>query len=446
MKYSLIAALIFLFCSAAQGQPPFDLQEKKLAESEKKIQKFSERRKRATEKYLSHFNKSEQKFLQRLCKKDPQMADVLFLSHAQGQQRLNRILNGTYKNHFDKPTSIYNSYNDTLFNSIECAGDANALLALKNYKKQLANEEYIKDYMRHQKLTIKKVAVNLPNLKNSFKRLDRYSYYYIQQLNDYDEWFGKTDKLEEKAMELLKRNTDFSKFMEANSSLSSITKIPSDWGKNIEGLQTNSTVKDLQQKSLNGLTDEGKELVKENLTEGSSLIRKMKSELPQLANAADVPDFKPNPLKTKRKIDRLHFGFDFQFDNRTSLIPKGITTGLNGEYQLNPLLSIGTGIAYHASFNKTAGENKNSLSSSYTLRSYIDYKLKSILFLTMNYERINLVPFHRPKTIESALIGLKIKYSVKGKLAPSISLMYDLLYDKHVPETPMIVYRVGWII
>ena len=51
---------------------------------------------------------------------------------------------------------------------------------------------------------------------------------------------------------------------------------------------------------------------------------------------------------------------------------------------------------------------------------------------------------------KSALAGLTKKYSMnsplkKGKkVKGTMSVLYDFLYNKHVPPTPAVVWRVGW--
>jgi hypothetical protein len=441
MKLLAPLLLAFVFASGiVSGQQPGSIQSDFIKGATTKLQKFTERRKLASAKYLQKFKKREERFLRRLCKKDPQKADALYRSAAQSQQRLNKKLSGQYKNPFEKTSTVYNPYDDSLLNAVGYSGDMASVKAAGAYRDELKNEACVKDYMRSEKLSMKKIAVDIPEMRGAFKGVDKGAYYYMQQLHDYDEWFSKTDKWEELGMNALKGNADFSKFMNTNSRLASFPKVPSGWQQSAEGLQTTKMVKELQQGDWNNLTDEGKTMAKDKLTDGAYQIFKLKTELPQLSNAADIPDFKPNPLKTKRLVDRMHYGFDFQFDNRASFIPKGITVSLSGEYDLLPKMAIGLGGGYHAPFKKVKSESKD-LPAAVTLRSYIDYQIKSILFFTVDYDRTYPAS---GKNIESAMAGLKLKYSNNEKLSPSFSLMYDLLFDQHNPKTQMIVYRIGW--
>jgi hypothetical protein len=443
MKSAFLVLFLFLLFSSIQAQNPIKDENIFLSKITDKLNYFSSKRKISTANYLKKFNKSQETFLKKLCKKDSQKADALYRELAQSQQRLNRKVSGQYKNPFEKTTATYNSYNDTLFNALNCSGDNKALNAAGNYKKQLQNENYIRDYMRQQKLSMKNASLEVPSMKYFFRGIDKSSYYYVQQLNDYDRSFSQIDQWENFGINLLKQKTDFSKLMSENSQATSLASIPNDWGKDITGLQTNELVKASQQKDWNNLTEEGKELAKDKLTDGAKQISRMKTDLPKISNAADVPEFTPNPLKTKRTIDRLHYGFDFQFNHQSSMVPKGITLGLNSEYDLLPKLDIGLGFAYYSSFQKTYSENKNDIPKPFTIRFYSDYKIRSLLFFTFNYERIY------PKTFNTwthnAMAGLKLKYPKAKKLAPYISFMYNFLYEQQVPKTQMIVYRIGWI-
>ena len=100
------------------------------------------------------------------------------------------------------------------------------------------------------------------------------------------------------------------------------------------------------------------------------------------------------------------------------------------------------------------GKNWNSIHFTHQgigLRSFVDYKLNSILFLEGGYEKNykqQIKSFDQLKERkywqDSGLIGLKIKYNRGGKYGATMSLLYDFLHDEHSPESPALVYRLGY--
>jgi hypothetical protein len=443
-KSILKFGLLFFSYLTSQAQLPSKLQTDFLNQCQRKTEKFKYRRSNTSEKYLSRFNKSEEKYLRKLCRINPQKADAFYKSWAQSQQRLNKKMNGDYINPFADSTLYYNPYNDSLFSAMEYTGDSLSLVSLNDYKHQLRKEDYIKEYMRQQKQCLKKLTAQTPEMQNSYKALDKDSYYFIQQLKEYDEWFKEKNKLEQYAMNAFNTNKDFNNYFQNHSSQYSGSQIASDWGKSITDLQTNTSVKELQQKSISSLTNEGKELTKEKLSEGMAKISKMKLDFPEIANAEDIPNFKPNPLKTKRTKDRLHYNLDIQFDNKNPFAPQGINLGPSIEYDLLPSSDIGLGFNSHIPFKKVNTESNNETPVTFKILSYFDQKVKNIFYINACYDYD--LTSQNELNKNDFLIGCKVKYSKVKKLAPSISILYDFFHNQHTPHTQMIVYRISFTI
>jgi hypothetical protein len=173
-----------------------------------------------------------------------------------------------------------------------------------------------------------------------------------------------------------------------------------------------------------------------------------------VTNAADVPGFKTNPLKTKRFIERLKFGVNIQFNPTTKFLPSSSTIGLQLFYKLTVKSDIGVGASNIIGMGNSVN-NLHLSNQGFNLRSFFDYKLESFLYTTAAFEK-NYTPVSSMKVkyselnysngiwTTSVLAGLTQKYRMKKQTFGTISFLYDFLHDQHIPPTPAIVCRIGW--
>jgi hypothetical protein len=220
---------------------------------------------------------------------------------------------------------------------------------------------------------------------------------------------------------------------------------------NLENLTpTLASTKKLISDRISELAQTGEGLSAKKAEETKNLFKKLKASPIKSGTLADAPDFKPNPLKTKRFIDRVTYGGNLQFIPSTYIYPLGCGLGAQVAYQLHVKSSAGLGASYTAGFGKDIGHLKYS-HSGYGVRSFIDYQLKKILYLQGGAER-NFLPqtkallgetiFTNQLTpVNAALLGLKIKANSTKQSSQTLEISYNFL---HTERSPAMVVRAGW--
>ena len=264
--------------------------------------------------------------------------------------------------------------------------------------------------------------------------------------------FGDLSNIDEKVLKILSGNSEFKKLLANTGQLSAFSAVPQDWGKSIEGLQTIIETKGIMNTSIADLGSEAKNVVEQNMKPMMTSVEKLKSgDYGNISNAADIPSFKPSALKTKPFADRLSLGYNFQLNQSNYGFPATATIGLQADYKLTSKIKPGIGVSYILGMG-SGWDNINFTHQGIGLRSFVDYKISNILYISCGYERNSLPPSNQKKELgtknwnwrEIALGGIKLKYNTKVKLIPTMSFQYDFLNDQNNPPSPAFVYRVGW--
>lgn len=457
LLYFIVA--LFLQGTAQQNQLP----ELDFSKSLNKVSSFVEKKNHISQKRLKSFDKHQQKFFNKLCKKNPQQADALYLRWALRKQQLNAEL--TKPLSASKKTSgVYNPFHDSLSTLLSFMKDtlisAEASTISAEFDKATRDQRAIGDYLREQKNFMGKVVKDYPDLAKSFTKLNKDAYYFIQENHYLDKFFKQSKLLKEELFQNLAHHKDFGKYFKDNNALAGMFKTPKDWGKSLQGLQTNASVAQIQQQALKHLNlPDISSFVSDKFKQGETTVKAMKTSLPWLNNAGDLPSFKPNKLKGKPTSERMHYGFDFKFEDQKDYVPHGVSVGGNISYQLIMKGYIGAGVAYRAGFGSHINSqllNTNGI----TLRSFVDYQLHGMLYLSGGYEITSTPNQAKPNTeiapiavkgswygfdgYESLLMGLKIKREFLKKSAMTFSVQLDFLHDQHSPQTPFVIYKLGW--
>jgi len=158
--------------------------------------------------------------------------------------------------------------------------------------------------------------------------------------------------------------------------------------------------------------------------------------------------------ETKTFKQRLEYGSNFQFGKSNNLLPTTADIGLSIGYSLNDKSVAGIGASYKMGMGNIRHIRITHQGAS--LRSFIDWKLKKQFFITggmeMNY--LAALPDNtgvlEPKNMsnwqQSGLVGISKKISVKTKWFRStkVQLLYDFLWNQHVPVSQPVVFRVGY--
>jgi hypothetical protein len=296
-------------------------------------------------------------------------------------------------------------------------------------------------------------------LKKYLKGLNKEIYYYSQKVKEFKSILNDPKKLELTAFRTLQKIPSFKAFFEKNSYIATVfgfanyntyagvsaTSIP-----DFPGLQTVSQVERYASTAFNNT---GGGVNSDPLQQG---LGKLKNELDQLKSKssswdenAEMPDFKPNEMKSKSFLKRIELGTNLQFGRPNSLIPS--TADIAGQiaYKFHQNGSLGIGASYKLGYG-----NLRRLSISHQgvgIRSFLDYKLKGQFYINGGFEFNYHSSFRTINELRdfnawqsSALIGLSKKYRVSKKVKGSVIVLYDFLYYQHSPRTQPIVFRLGY--
>lgn len=427
---------------------------------EKKVNKRSQ-------KALERLSRQEKKMQARLAKIDPAAAKNIFSRSIDSMGNLQARLKQTAgKYDPSKLGAGYNGYFDTLQNSLSFLKDAKSLTgqskaiqdkvsgslqSVQQLQAQLQQAEQIKAYIRERKQQLKEQLMQYTGFTKDLEKFNKEAYYYGQQLKEYKALLKDKKKAEAKALEVLKKVPAYNDFLQKHSQLAGLFNFSAAGAApNLEGLQTRSQVEQLIQQRLGGGGPNAQAAVSQQMSQARERFNELKDKFPDVDNAADMPGFKPNEMKTKSFLQRLEFGGNMQFARSTQYFPT--TSDIAGQvaYKFHKNGSAGLGAAYKLGLG-TGFNNIRFSHQGVGLRSFLDWKLKGSFYINGGFEENYNAAFINTDQLRninnwqgSALIGISKKYKVSTKLKGNIILLYDFLYNQHVPQTDPIKLRLGY--
>ncbi|SEW38532.1 hypothetical protein SAMN05428988_4852 [Chitinophaga sp. YR573] len=436
------------------------LPEKYLSQVQHKSHHVEEQVNKRTEKALDRFAKQEKKMQAKLWKVDSVAAKNIF---TRSIDKLNGLKSGL-KNKVPGNVPLGgNADLDTLQNSLKFLDGSKDLLgsskdklssatqSVQDLQGKLQQAEEVKAYIRERRQQLKDQLAQYTGFGKDLQNMNKEAYYYGQQINEYKSLLKDKKKAEAKAVEMLKKVPAYNDFIQKHSQLASLFNLSaaSNTAQSLEGLQTRSQVEQLVQQRIGG-SPSAQAAVSQQMEQARSQFSELKSKFPELDNAGDMPDFKPNPMKTKSFLQRLEFGGNVQFQKSSKYYPT--TSDIAGQvaYKFHKNGSAGVGISYKLGL----GTGWNDIAISHQgvgLRSFVDWKLKGTFFINGGFEENYLSTFSHVEQLKnwkgwqgSALIGISKKYKISAKLKGNIMVLYDFLASRNVPSTSPVKLRMGY--
>jgi len=290
-----------------------------------------------------------------------------------------------------------------------------------------ARQQYLSDQLQQS------------GLGQAVKGMQREVSYYQQQANEYKEMFEKPEKMEAKLLDVLRRQSAFQQFFNKYSLLAGIFRMPGGDGNGaaVTGMQTRSSVmQDLSQRL--GGDEAARQAMSQGMEQGQQQLDQLKNKIMQ-----------PGDDEGGGMGRKTELGLNVQ-STRTHFFPATTDIGLNVGYKLNSRSVVGIGTSYKMGW----GENIQHIhisSQGVGLRSFLDWKLKGNLWITGGVEMNYLSAFRSIAALrnysawqQSALLGLTKKISTGKKLKANVQLLYDFLYNRQVPQTQPLLFRVGY--
>jgi hypothetical protein len=451
-----------------------DIPKKYLSTIDAKLDKYTTRVTNKTEKTLTRLAKWETKIKTLLEKVSPETAQRLFNN--------TQLTFATALEKYKQGQSIiteqrkkYNEYRDKLTTSIKYLEDqkdkldSKLLQPLAKAKEQLNNFEKTQDETDAMEQFIKErkkqlLDQSLQYLGNSkyVQKINKEAYYYVETIRNYKQIFTDKQKAEETALTILNKIPAFQKFIQQNSMLASLFRMPGAGpslfggagGGSLAGLQTRASVNTLIQNQIAAGGPNAVEQIRNNMQAAQAELNKLKDKVLKAGGSSsdmNMPDFKPNNTKTQTFKQRLEKGFNVQFAKNNSLVPTTADVAMHIGYKMNDKSVIGLGASYKAglgSIQRIAISHQG-----VGLRSYIDWKLKKQFYISGGYEMNHNAQFKNIQQLQqyyswqqAGLIGLSKKVQAKTKFfkGAKLQLLYDMLARTHLPVSQPVVFRVGY--
>lgn len=411
-----------------------------------------------TAQALDRFARQEKRMQAKLMKVDSTAAKRIFSHSIDSLQNmkagLGRKVSGLTSN-------AGGAYLDTLQNSLKFLQGSDKVLSggklagatqsVENLQNSLQQAEQVKAYLREQRQLLKQQLANYTGFGKELTNLNKEAYYYGQQLNEYKATLSDRKKAEEKAVALLKTLPAYNNFISQHSQFAGLFNLvgTSSNTASLAGLQTRSQVEQMVAQRL-GNDPAAQQAVNQQMAQARSQINELKDKYSNLDNAGDMPDFKPNPMKTKRFLQRLEFGGNVQFQKNTSYYPT--TTDIAGQvgYRFHKNGTAGIGVSYKLGM----GTGWNHIAFTHQgvgLRSFVDWKLKGTFYLNGGFEENYLTAITNVSELKnlslwkgSALLGVSKKYKINAKLKGNLMVLYDFLASRTVPATSSFKVRIGY--
>ncbi len=398
----------------------------------------------------------------------------------------------------DSNQQVSNSPNQQVA-TCNCSGLSEIKAANARLKKELKRSEMIGQYMRERQTFLNKALANTPDGVAAMQGMQQCTHYYSAQIKEYKSIFTDRSSIEKLVMGQLMKNQEFAQFMNANGQLALpaggrslstgegprvrledlLAQAPDETKALMTALQTpagakatnikqalDDTKNDAQnvagdaQKLKNDLGNVNSESDSLNQRISKSTNQQIPDSLnQQISNSPNqqANKWQPNPLRTKRFIDRIQYGCTFQADRRNYFFPLSGTLAGQTSFQMHKNSNIGLGASWIIGFDRLRGSAgtelpvvKSFASNGLGLRSFIDCRLRGSLYLQGCYE-INyrnslpnpqLLKPNPSSTSESCLLGLKLKYPSSNKRSkPTLEVLYDFMHNR--TGQPAFVLRMG---
>lgn len=287
--------------------------------------------------------------------------------------------------------------------------------------------------------------------------MQQQAYYYSQRVAQYKAMLSDPDALAMKALTMLGKLPAFQNFMKTNSQLGSLFHVPGNYGSGeaVSGLQTKAQVAGIVQSKVSAAGPSGAAALQGSLQSAQSQLDNYKDKLSKLGlgnGDEQMPNFRPNDQKTKSFLGRLQYGFNFQTTHNSYYYPSLLSLGLSLGYKLGHSNVVGIGASYELGTGNGI-KNIAFTSQGLGLRSFVNIKIKGSFSATGGLEYNYTTPFTTYQQLRqiqywqrSGLIGITKTISMKSKVLKqtTLSLLWDFLSYRNVPQTQPVIFRMGY--
>lgn len=474
---SLLLLLLCLHSATVMASAPGDsllhkmlsFPDKLFGSIDNKSALYQEKLQEQTTNYLNKLAKQEKKLQRKLARKDAGAAKNVFGNIDSTYAALEKSMTESK----DKATTLRNVYNghlDSMQTALKFLDHTKLLSDGEGASKRLQDalgsynelqgkfngaagvQQFLEQ--RQQYLTSQLKQYSLDKCLAPFKKQ---VYYYKAQVEEYTNLLDSPDKLEQKLMESLRMLPSFQSFFNKHSELANLFRLPGNEISEQEmlGMQTRASVMQELEQRLGGPAA-AQQAVQQGIEQGQGELQSVQNRLNNLTSGsvgsgdASMPNFSPNPQKTKSLLQRIELGTNLQSAKPNGFFPITTDVGLSAGYKITSNKVIGIGLSYKIGWGQDI-KHINVTSQGIGLRSYLDVKLKGSIWITGGFEENYMQAFkdlqqlHRNVDVwqESALIGITKKTKI-GKTASNVQLLYDALWKQQIPNGQPLKFRIGY--
>lgn len=448
--------------------------QKFLSRLSKRINRSAEKIRKSNDAYLDKYNKATEQVLQKLCLENEAAAEALINNSWYSANRFrnkcsrecDQEFNGNYLA-IDTIDMAVNLLKEKYSRkNCSCNGFEEFNSSRENLRKEIKRSELIGSYLSEQTGYFKDVLGERADLLVGLKQLEKAQFYHNAQFREIMNLFGDFNGIEGKVLDVLGVKgimENMAGQLEPNHSNVpnlDISKLLGDSPTAILDVFASETavIKDAvdqpiqEAKDLKSSIPDG-EIVSDSI---SNTKGKVKSE--GFGDKSDL-SWKPNPLKTKRFIDRVSYGSTLNIDRKNNFFPTTGTLAFQAGYQISPKSNFGIGASsIFGSRYSNIKEYSNSrignifYLSGFGYRSYMDYEFLKDLYFEICFERnfydiemgdtSSQIDLSNQGAYTSFLAGIKMK---KGSSKKTSRATVEILCDLLSPQTgrPMIVVKTG---
>lgn len=437
----------------------------------RQLQKFNQA-------YFNAFDVAQEKLLEQLCPLNERSAEYL---RRDAQYSLNRYHNISTREKNNSPVGHYRTV-DSLDNSIgaleklrgdssdcSCEGVEDLIAARQRLNSELKKAEITRGYFKERQQFLSASLKNVPGVEAHVHGLQKLEYYYNGILKEQLHVFGFKSRWESMFTVMLQQTLGL-----PPASLPKATEQLPNWENlKMEDLLANAPAETKETISdLKGHLDQKKE----NLEQATENIRQSEQDAKDASEIMPIePDsvqtvgnkvkdqvketknWKPNPLKPKRFVDRLTYFGNLQMDRRNTWFPSGATVLAGIGYQVHPKSTLGVGANWligvekrSTFYNEINTQRRVLTSNGLGGRAFWDFQLTRPIYVQAGYE-LNLRQYNSQIRMnelmamsqwqQACLVGLKLKYPARKNQRPTFEVLYDVLHSQ--TGQPALVMRAG---
>lgn len=490
-RSACLQLLLCLFVKLATGQSPQQSADY-LRTVDSKMANFSNNAERSTQHTLDALISEEKSMQKKMAVSDPAASKRLFGYALDSLQRMKAAISGSTAKTGHLLAGNYFPYTDSLRQTLaflQQTGQKGAALNSK-VNSQLSSSlgqvnalegklntiAVIQNFIQQRQQLLTGVLGKLPQYTGNLQQLSKTGYYYSAQITTYKNTLKDPAAIERKMLDQINTSAVFQDLLQHNGQLAGLfvprtafARLPLT-SNPVTGLPARAQLQQYFREhapTLTDTTDPVAQLTKKFTAAGSqlqqtggapggtaapglSMLPPGAPALPSSTSTIPATTTTPNTQKTKTFGQRLQYGIDLQFGQAVSYLPATSNFGLKLGYKLNDKLTAGIGVDYLFGMG-TGWKDLHFTNQGVGLRSYATWQIKKGWNIQGGAEANYMSAFTSIRQLRglqqwqtSALLGLSKQYRVSRKISGNVQVLYDFLYQQHLPTTQPILFRLGY--